>query len=203
MKKAAIGAALAGLLFVGCAATQPQDPPARQATEGETGRFVWGTGIRTEGGVQARFELDKRNFGISNLPSSATPQDPPRFRDLLRGRLGQECEVFQQDGVWTLTFTGPGQNQTLGDEAVHRRELEQRITAVQEELNEVQEGAERTELMRELIRLHSERKDRTVAVQNLLTVVAVGDDFIQLREADGTERYIPLSRVDVVVEPGK
>ena len=33
------------------------------------------------------------------------------------------------------------------------------------------------------------------------TLVGVGQDFVQLRERNGTERYIPLGRVDVVFGP--
>ncbi len=36
-----------------------------------------------------------------------------------------------------------------------------------------------------------------------MTLTAVGQDFVQLREADGTERFVPLARVDVVVRPDK
>ena len=42
-----------------------------------------------------------------------------------------------------------------------------------------------------------------VRPRDAVTLAAVGADFVQLREADGAERFIPLARVDVVVRPEK
>lgn len=124
---------------------------------------------------------------------------PPRFRDVLRGRVGQECEVHLQDGIWSLSFSPPGQGETLGDAVAQRQELGGRIKALYEEMERAQDDAERNRLIVELIRVQSQQKDRTLAVQSARILVAVGEDFVQLREADGTERYVPLGRVDVVV----
>ena len=47
--------------------------------------------------------------GLLLLGAAAWPQDPPNFRDVLRGKVGQECAVGFQDGVWTLSFPAPVQ----------------------------------------------------------------------------------------------
>lgn len=44
-------------------------------TEGDTGSFLWGGGVSTAFGVQARLQFLKRNFDISRLPSSWNPID--------------------------------------------------------------------------------------------------------------------------------
>lgn len=43
--------------------------------EGDTGSFLWGGGVSTAFGVQARLQFLKRNFDISRLPSSWNPID--------------------------------------------------------------------------------------------------------------------------------
>lgn len=106
MKKATIGAALAGLLFLGAAAwTQDPEPVERQVA-------------------------------------------PPSFRDVLRGKVGQKV-YYQYDN----------------DSSARR------------------------------LYFGHERKTHTF--------VAVGEDFIQLREDDGMETFISVSRVDVHIIPAK
>lgn len=46
---------------------------AIDVTEGSTGQFLWGAGISSGGGVQARLQFTKRNFDIGNTPSSWDP----------------------------------------------------------------------------------------------------------------------------------
>ena len=55
-------------------------------------------------------------LGLLLLSAATLPQDPvagepverqaapPSFRDVLRGKVGQECDAAYEDGVWTLVF---------------------------------------------------------------------------------------------------
>ena len=141
MKKAAtIGAALLGLLFVG--ASWSQDPTREDAALERFARRI----AAVRAGQEAR-------------------QDPPGFRDVLRGKVGQECTVSQADGIWTVLFPAG---------AMSARQ----------------------------VRLMEAGRLPPMPVY-ASTLAAVGADFVQLREADGTERFVPLSKVEVVVRPGK
>lgn len=46
---------------------------AVEVSEGDTGQFVWGAGLSTGAGFQGRFQFIKRNFDITNLPSTWSP----------------------------------------------------------------------------------------------------------------------------------
>ncbi len=127
-------------------------------------------------------------LGAATLPQEPVSSDPvvrqtpPSFRDVLRGRVGQECDI-QLRAAWTLTFPA---NDAEARESV-KQDLDRTFGALAEVPGFIREQALAT------------------AINELrsATLVAVGQDFVQLREADGTERFIPLSRVDVVVRPDK
>ncbi len=102
--------------------------------------------------MKKRVLLSTAALGLLFLGAATWPQDPesvspqaapPIFRDVLRGKIGQECSANTNDRVhWTLSF-GPRHD---GDK-----------------------------------------------------LVAVGQDFVQIRYEDGRERYVPLGRVDLLI----
>jgi outer membrane protein insertion porin family len=94
-----------------------QDPDivdlAIDVKEGNTGSFLWGAGVSTGAGVQARFVLSKRNFDITRLPSSPNPltivseiADNSAFHG-----AGQELELMLAPGselsLFQISFYDP------------------------------------------------------------------------------------------------
>jgi outer membrane protein insertion porin family len=70
-------------------------------SEGETGQFLWGAGVSTDGGVSARFQFTKRNFDLWRGPSSWAPGT--LFDEILDAKAfhggGQELELFVAPGT--------------------------------------------------------------------------------------------------------
>ncbi len=153
-KRALLGAAALGLLFLG-AATWPQDPEpvSRQAA-------------------------------------------PPTFRDVLRGKVEQKCDTTLADGVWTLSFPAQagGEDQGAVFFQILRAPWDPEMT--DEELKQQTDRARAEARIKQQI-------DRAAAEARRSTLAAVGADFIQLREADGGDRYVPLGRVDLLINTPK
>lgn len=86
---------------------------AIDVTEGETGSFLWGAGISTAFGVQARFVLSKRNFDIARPPSTLNPID--WIGEIADNKAfhgaGQELELMLAPGtevsIFNLSFYEP------------------------------------------------------------------------------------------------
>ena len=81
--------------------------------DGNTGQFVWGAGISSTAGVQARIQLSKQNFDILRTPSTWDPLEAisqVRNNEAFHG-AGQEVEVFVAPGnevsQFSLSFFEP------------------------------------------------------------------------------------------------
>ncbi len=77
-----------------------------EVAEGDTGSFIWGAGVSTGAGVQARFQLTKRNFDLFRLPSSPglfTLFDEITTNKAFHG-AGQELELLAAPGTEISTF---------------------------------------------------------------------------------------------------
>ncbi len=76
-----------------------------QVEEGDTGSLIWGAGVSTAAGVQARIQVDKRNFDLFRLPSSAAPGTI--IHELINNKAfhgaGQELELLLAPGTEITT----------------------------------------------------------------------------------------------------
>lgn len=75
-------------------------------TEGDTGSFLWGAGVSSANGVQARFVLSKRNFDYRRLPSTWNPIS--WFSEIANNEAfhgsGQELELVLAPGTQISMF---------------------------------------------------------------------------------------------------
>ena len=143
------------------------------------------------------------------LLGAATLQDTPGLRDVLRGRVGQPCEVLSRDGVWTLEFARiPGADEEGRETARRSADTAGRLELLGEALQNAGTEDERIRVEREAAMAEQfarllAQTNRAVAAAQSVTLTAVGQDFVQLRYQDGTERFIPMQRVEVVVLAGR
>ncbi|MHC5062684.1 MAG: BamA/OMP85 family outer membrane protein, partial [Planctomycetota bacterium] len=86
---------------------------AVEVNEGDTGQFSWGAGISTGAGVQGQFRFIKRNFDITNLPSTWSPVGvigEVASNEAFHG-AGQELELVLAPGtelsLFQIRFTDP------------------------------------------------------------------------------------------------
>ena len=125
----------------------------------------------------------------------ARQTEPPSFRDVLRGKVGQKCEVEVEGNAWKLSFwTDPDWFEGLSETLQELREQMDALQALREGAGGVNRDwvTQHNSVSGQMRRVADrERRARTLA--------AIGADFIQLREADGTEQFVRLARVDVVV----
>ena len=144
-------------------------------------------------------------LGAATLPQepvradAVARQTPPNFRDVLRGRVGQECDAKLADGIWTMSFPARAEEETE-QQSEGREIFEFGYYGGLREGPEADEEA-RNALLRTIRETWIPIETLSPGPQNVTTLTAVGQDFVQLRELDGTERFIPLARVDVVVRP--
>lgn len=88
----------------------PEEPEmldlAIDLQEGDTGQFLWGAGVSTAAGVQARFVFSKRNFDIARPPSSWNPIDA--VGEIVDGKAfhgaGQNLELLLAPGTEISQF---------------------------------------------------------------------------------------------------
>jgi outer membrane protein insertion porin family len=86
---------------------------AIDVTEGDTGSFLWGAGVSSAFGVQARFVFSKRNFDITRPPSNWNPVDwigEVANNEAFHG-AGQDLELMLSPGsqisLFNLSFYEP------------------------------------------------------------------------------------------------
>jgi hypothetical protein len=100
---------------------------------------------------------------------------------VLLGQAGQECNARLTDGIWTLSFPARGADRPgVAEPAAAERDFAAILRAAEEAFEAV---------------------TRQVVAQSTFILEAVGQDFVQLSEANGTRRLVPLARVDVVIRP--
>lgn len=135
-------------------------------------------------------------LGLLFLGTVAWPQDPPKpapsaarigpphYQDVLRGRVGQKCDATLADGVWTLSF--PAGVMEPRDEADEMLKVDEEMLKVLKQV-----------LPEDVLEYNEALQKRKIR-----TLASVGSDFVRLEKENGTEGFIPLSRVDVVVIRG-
>jgi outer membrane protein insertion porin family len=184
---------------------------AIDVTEGDTGSFLWGAGVSTATGVQARFVLSKRNFDITRLPSTLNPIawfEEIGSNEAFHG-AGQQLELMLAPGteisLFSVTFYEPdlfGQHiDTIGLRVQGYKRLQFWDTYDQDSLG-LQLGLQRN--FSEELSIGASIRQETVKIENIdANAPTIVFDSEGRNEMRGIRLNLDYATVDYVVAPSE